>query len=179
MSRRVQCVRAFPALPMSDANPTAHRCTLPRHRVRRLKYMSNKELSKTPKQIRAACILHNFVQLAEDERWDAPPLGRRQTADGTDNELAPAALDEGGEMAIRRLAAMVPDPDVGEDTLEAGRAVRKQVAIECHAERMGRAATQRSALTMTGPGGQPESGSLSVPRKSGTATKLTLLTRGC
>jgi hypothetical protein len=108
---------------------------------RRLKYMSNKELRKTPRQIRAACILHNFVQLtSDDEAWNSPPLSARRSSDGDDSRRAPAALDDGGAAAVRRFRDMVPDPDDSQDNLQSGVEVRAGVAMECVAERRRRLA---------------------------------------
>lgn len=92
---------------------------------RRLKYCSNKDLSKTPKQIMACCILHNFVQRAEQEARDAPVLAARRDLGAS--TPAPPAFDE--RTATSRIFPAAAQQT--EDTLAHARVLRLAIAKEC------------------------------------------------
>jgi hypothetical protein len=92
--------------------------------------MSNKQLSKTPEQIIACCILHNFVQRAEQEPADALIVSaRHQSLEGSWT-AAPPAFDP-----LDATARLFPAAADSDNTLAHARALRLDIAKECVAVR--------------------------------------------
>jgi hypothetical protein len=107
--------------------------------LRRLKYVSNKNLAETAKQIQACCILHNFVQLSEREAMGAAPLSRR-----SGDHASPAAFDDDDAMPE---VNDDEDPRPGDETLAQARAYRDGIVQECVLERQSRFAAAFDART--------------------------------